>query len=95
MTTFALVQGGWHGAWCWERLIPLLQQAGHDVVTMDLPNDDGSAAFDTYADVVCAALTGCDDDVVWGRLPSRLIPHRHRPRAELQPAHELQVDMLR
>ena len=28
-------------------------------------------------------------------LPSRLIPHRHRPRGELQPAHELQVDMLR
>src|SRR5207249_1026037 len=37
---------------------------------------------------------------VWGQrfdgwLPSRLIPHRHRPRAELQPAHELQVDTLR
>jgi hypothetical protein len=30
-----------------------------------------------------------------GWLRSRLIPHRHRPRAELQPAHELQVDMLR
>jgi hypothetical protein len=28
-------------------------------------------------------------------LPSRLIPHRHCPRAELQPTHELQVDMLR
>jgi hypothetical protein len=28
-------------------------------------------------------------------LPSRLIPHRHCPRAELQPAHVLQVDMLR
>jgi hypothetical protein len=28
-------------------------------------------------------------------LPSRLVPHRHRPRAELQPAHELQVDTLR
>ena len=28
-------------------------------------------------------------------LASRLKPHRHRPRAELQPAHELQVDMLR
>lgn len=28
-------------------------------------------------------------------LPSQLIPHRHRPRAELQPAHELQVDTLR
>jgi len=28
-------------------------------------------------------------------LPSRFIPHRHRPRAELQPAHDLQVDPLR
>src|SRR5919201_5567237 len=28
-------------------------------------------------------------------LPSRLIPHRHRPRAELQPVHELQVDTFR
>ena len=28
-------------------------------------------------------------------LPSRLIPHRHRARAELQPAHEPQVDTLR
>jgi pimeloyl-ACP methyl ester carboxylesterase len=64
MTTFALVHGGWHGAWCWERLAPFLQQAGHDVVTMDLPSEDGTASFDTYADVVCAALIGCDDDVV-------------------------------
>lgn len=64
MTTFALVHGGWHGAWCWERLTPFLQQAGHDVVTMDLPSEDATASFDTYADVVCAALTGCDGDVV-------------------------------
>jgi len=28
-------------------------------------------------------------------LPSRLISHRHCPRAELQPAHEPQVDTLR
>ena len=28
-------------------------------------------------------------------LPSRLIPHHHRSRAELQPAHEPQVDPLR
>ena len=25
MTTFGLVHGAWHGAWCWERLIPELQ----------------------------------------------------------------------
>jgi len=64
MTTFALVHGAWHGAWCWEQLTPLLRQAGHDVVTMDLPNEDGTATFDTYADVVCAALDSRGDDVV-------------------------------
>jgi pimeloyl-ACP methyl ester carboxylesterase len=64
MTTFALVHGAFHGAWCWERLTPLVQQAGHEVVAMDLPVDDGSASFETYADVVCAALDGCDGDVV-------------------------------
>ena len=64
MTTFALVHGAWHGAWCWEQLSPLLHQAGHDVVTMDLPSEDGAASFDTYADVVCAAIADCSDDVV-------------------------------
>jgi pimeloyl-ACP methyl ester carboxylesterase len=64
VTTFALVHGSWHGAWCWELLTPHLQRGGHAVVTMDLPCDDGSASFDTYADVVCAALDRCDDDVV-------------------------------
>ncbi|QYN34198.1 alpha/beta fold hydrolase [Pseudonocardia sp. DSM 110487] len=29
MTTFVLVHGGWHGAWCWRRVTPLL--TGHDV----------------------------------------------------------------
>jgi pimeloyl-ACP methyl ester carboxylesterase len=64
VATFALVHGSWHGAWCWELLNPLLQRAGHDVVVMDLPCDDGSASFDTYADVVCDALKACNDDVV-------------------------------
>ena len=64
MATFALVHGGFHGAWCWEKLAPLLRQAGHEVVAMDLPIEDGSASFEDYADVVCASLDGCGDDVV-------------------------------
>jgi len=64
MTMFALVHGAWHGAWCWEALTPLLQQEGHDVVAMDLPCNDASANFETYADVVCAALDGYNHDVV-------------------------------
>lgn len=64
MATFGLVHGGWHGAWCWEALAPVLERGGHTVVTMDLPCHDASASLDTYADVVCAALDGSGDDVV-------------------------------
>ncbi len=56
MTTFALVHGAWHGAWCWERLTPELEAFGHRVITVDLPVDDPSASFDDYADVVCEAV---------------------------------------
>ena len=31
MATFVLVHGGGHGGWCWDRLTPLLQAAGHNV----------------------------------------------------------------
>jgi pimeloyl-ACP methyl ester carboxylesterase len=34
---FVLVHGGWHGGWCWARLRPLLEAAGHRVLTPDLP----------------------------------------------------------
>jgi len=36
MTTFVLVHGGFHGGWCWKRLVPLLHAAGHDVYTPTL-----------------------------------------------------------
>ena len=29
MTTFVLVHGAWHGGWCWQRVVPLLEGAGH------------------------------------------------------------------
>jgi pimeloyl-ACP methyl ester carboxylesterase len=37
MSTFLLVHGSWHGAWCWERVAPLLEAEGHRVVAIDLP----------------------------------------------------------
>ena len=64
MATFALVHGGWLGAWCWELLTPLLQQAGHDVIAVNLPAEDGTASFETYADVVCASLDGRTEDII-------------------------------
>jgi hypothetical protein len=64
VATFALIHGAWHDAWCWERVTPFLERAGHDVIEPDLPSDDGSADFDAYADFVCAALGDRGDDVV-------------------------------
>lgn len=37
MTTFLLVHGSWHGAWCWEALAPGLLAQGHKVIAPDLP----------------------------------------------------------
>jgi pimeloyl-ACP methyl ester carboxylesterase len=31
MATFVLVHGGWFGGWCWQKVIPFLEEAGHEV----------------------------------------------------------------
>ena len=36
MATFVLVHGAFHGGWCWQRLTPYLQAAGHVVYTPTL-----------------------------------------------------------
>ena len=37
MKTFILIHGSWHSAWNWHRVIPLLKQAGHEAIAVDLP----------------------------------------------------------
>lgn len=32
-----LLHGSWHGAWCWHKVVPHLQSAGHQVHVPDLP----------------------------------------------------------
>jgi pimeloyl-ACP methyl ester carboxylesterase len=36
-----LIHGAWHGAWCWQRLAPLLEAQGRRVVAPDLPSMGG------------------------------------------------------
>jgi pimeloyl-ACP methyl ester carboxylesterase len=31
MATFVLVHGAWFGGWCWQKVIPFLEAAGHEV----------------------------------------------------------------
>jgi pimeloyl-ACP methyl ester carboxylesterase len=55
MARFVLVHGAWHGGWCWEKVAPLLQAAGHTVDAVDLPGHGDSPAaigemtLETYA----------------------------------------------
>jgi len=39
MTNFVLVHGAMHGAWCWDRLVPLLESDARvgEVIAVDLP----------------------------------------------------------
>lgn len=34
--TFVFIHGAWHGGWCWKKVRPLLQSAGHAVHTPTL-----------------------------------------------------------
>ena len=64
MTTFGLVHGAWHGAWCWELLADELIGRGHEVVAPDLPIDDPSAGAEAYTQVILDALAGAEPDLV-------------------------------
>jgi len=42
---FVLIHGAWHGAWAWVDMIPLLAQAGHASVSIDLPGAGSRTKF--------------------------------------------------
>ena len=49
------IHGAWHGAWCWNKVIPLMLQKGYKVIALDLPGmgkDDADAANVTLHDYV-------------------------------------------
>ncbi len=72
MANFLLVHGAWHGAWCWQRVVPGLMRAGHRVHAVTLtgvgerahllnPNID----LETHITDVMAAMDAEEmDDVV-------------------------------
>lgn len=37
MARFLFLHGSWHGAWCWHKVLPLVEAAGHRAVAIDLP----------------------------------------------------------
>src|ERR1035441_2478767 len=82
MTTIALVHGAYHGAWCWDRLVPELHARGFETVAPDLPCDEAAAGLEEYAAVIEDAIGDRQDVVVVGHsLGSLSIPlvASHRP----------------
>lgn len=61
---FVLVHGGFHGAWCWDKLIPELAQLGHDAVAPELPGHGQRrsevANLDSYRQAVLDVLAPGD-----------------------------------
>lgn len=57
---FVLVHGGFHGAWCWERLGPELEKRGHATLAVDLPGHgkrvDEDATLARYRDAVVEVI---------------------------------------
>ena len=64
MTSFVLIPGAGGAAWYWHRVVPLLRDAGHDAVAVDLPADDETAGLPEYARLALDATGGRDDVVL-------------------------------
>lgn len=70
MSTYVLVHGAWHGSWCWDKIVPLLEKESHTVVTLDLPGHGGDTTpigqvtLRAYADRVCSVLDAQSEPVI-------------------------------
>jgi pimeloyl-ACP methyl ester carboxylesterase len=62
--TFVLIPGAGGTDWYWHRVVPLLQEAGHRAIPVDLPADDPAAGLAEYAQLVIEAAHGCGNVIL-------------------------------
>jgi len=64
------VHGAWHGAWCWEKVVPLLHGDGRRVDAIDLPGSGfdavnaSGATLESYVARVVQAIDASPEPVV-------------------------------
>ncbi len=70
MTTYVLVHGAWHGAWCWDRISGGIEALGHKVICPDLPGSGKDntpvteVTLDAYVGKLSSILDGLDEKAV-------------------------------
>ncbi|MFQ5614542.1 MAG: alpha/beta fold hydrolase [Anaerolineae bacterium] len=70
MSTYVLIHGAWHGGWCWDKVVPLLEKEGHKVEAPDLPGHGkdktptSEVTLQAYADRVCQVVNAQSEPVI-------------------------------
>jgi len=70
MSTYVLVHGSWHGAWCWHRIVARLRRASHTVIAPDLLSlgsdctPVGTVTLARWADQIAAVVRSAPEPVV-------------------------------
>jgi pimeloyl-ACP methyl ester carboxylesterase len=70
ISTYVLIHGAWHGGWCWDKVVPLLREAGHDALAPDLPGHGADKtpiadiSLDTYVSKVGEVLRAATEPVI-------------------------------
>jgi pimeloyl-ACP methyl ester carboxylesterase len=70
MSVFVLVHGAYHGAWCYDKVVPILEGAGHTVVAVDLPGHGKNRiprdriTLDNYVRHVCEIVDAQSEPVI-------------------------------
>lgn len=70
MSEYVLIHGAWHGAFCWHKIVPILEKAGHIVKAPDLPGHGADPApiadvsLEAYVKRIGEVLDGCAEPVI-------------------------------
>lgn len=70
MSTYVLVHGAWHGAWCWHKIVARLEARGHRAIAIDMPGHGidrtpiADVTLDDIAAKIAAAVNAQEGPVV-------------------------------
>lgn len=70
MSTYVLVHGAYHGGWCFEKVVPLLESEGHRVIAVDLPGHGDNmvpiaeVSLAAYVELVCSIVESQSEPVI-------------------------------